>query len=178
MKSCDFHAARGLTLCFVVAAAVCGSAFAEDIPTSSDPVVGMLGAWEFSNADRDKVCRFVFRADAVAGGNRLEIDKNCPDLFPATKDIVAWSLDKFGTLHLLDAKGNAAIELSEAEVGLFDGFEPTQGRYVLQISTAVPIRSADEMVGKRTPLVYHLEAEVEAHRRELAAQFGRPFTGL
>jgi len=147
MKAFRFCVNRGAAFCFAVAAGLCGGAFAQDVSSANDAVAGMIGAWEFSNADRDKVCRFVFRADALAAGYRLEIDKNCPNLFPATKDIVAWSLDKFGTLHLVDANGKAAIELSEAEVGLFDGFEPSQGRYVLQIATAVPIRSADEMVG-------------------------------
>jgi hypothetical protein len=107
----------------------------------------MIGTWEFSNADRDKICRFIFRADAVASGYRLDIDKNCPTIFPATKDIVAWTVDNFGSLRLLDASGNPAIELTEAEAGIYDGFEPDQGRYVLQSAAAAPIRSAEDMVG-------------------------------
>lgn len=107
----------------------------------------MVGAWEFSNADRDKICRFNFRADVAARGYKLDIDKNCPSLFPTTKDIVAWSVDNFGGLRLLDANGNAMIELNEAEAGLYDGFEPGQGRYVLQNAAAAPVRSAEDMVG-------------------------------
>ena len=50
-------------------------------------------------------------------------------------------------MRLLDAGGNAAIELTEAEAGIYDGFEPGQGRYVLQSAAAAPVRSTEEMVG-------------------------------
>ena len=64
------------------------------------------------NADRDKICRFNFRPEAATGGYKLDIDKNCPNLFPTTKDIVGWAVDNFGGFRLLDASGNAVIELS------------------------------------------------------------------
>ena len=107
----------------------------------------MIGAWEFSNADHDKICRFNFRADAVPGGSKIDIDKNCPNLFPSTKDIVAWAVDNYGSLRLLDAHGNAVIELTEVESGMYDGFTPEEGRYILQTAAAAPMRSADDMVG-------------------------------
>ena len=129
------------------AASLCTAAYAQDTPAPSDPASAMIGTWEFSNADRDKVCRFVFRKDVVPSGHKLEVDKSCPNLFPATKDIVAWAVDSFGSLRLLDSAGNPAIELSEAEVGLYDGFEPGQGRYVLQIVVTAPPRSAEDQVG-------------------------------
>ena len=87
----------------------------------------MVGAWEFSNADHDKICRFNFRADAVPGGYRLDIDKNCPNLFPSTKDIVAWTVDNYGELRLLDAQGNAVIELTEVESGMYRRLHPRRG---------------------------------------------------
>ena len=108
----------------------------------------MTGAWEFSNADHDKICRFNFRANAIAGGSKLDIDKNCPNLFPSTKEIVAWALDNYGNLRLLDAQSNAVIELTEVESGMFDGFTPEEGRYILQTAAAAaPMRSTDDMVG-------------------------------
>jgi len=133
-----------------------GVAVAQDTPPSEpppseaatpEPGTVMSGVWEFSNADRDKVCRFVFRPDAAAGGYKLDIDRNCATLFPVTRDIVAWTTDKFGALRLIDGHGSAVIELSEAETGIYDGFEPGQGRYILQIAAALPVRSADDMVG-------------------------------
>ena len=115
--------------------------------TPSDPIGAMVGAWEFSNADHDKICRFNFRADAVSGGYKLDIDKNCPSVFPSTKDIVAWAIDNYGSLRLIDARGNAVVELTEVESGMYDGFTPEEGRYILQTAAAAPVRSADDMVG-------------------------------
>jgi Protease inhibitor Inh len=138
---------RRAVIGIAVAAALCSRVLAQGSSNLSDAANAMIGTWEFSNADRDKICRFIFRADGLADGYKLEIDKNCPNLFPATRNIVAWSVDNFGTLRLLDAGGNAAIELSEAEAGIYDGFEPGQGRYILQSTAAAPIRSADDMVG-------------------------------
>jgi hypothetical protein len=114
---------------------------------AKDPVGDMIGAWELSNADHDKVCKFSFRADTAAGGYKLDIDRNCPNVFPSTKDIVAWTIDNYGNLRLLDAGGEAVIELTQVEGGMFDGFKPEEGRYVLQAAAAVQTRSADDMAG-------------------------------
>jgi len=108
----------------------------------------MIGAWEFSNADHDKICRFSFRNDTVPGGYKLDIDKNCSNVFPTTKDIIAWTVDNFGNLRLLDNHGDAVIELTEVESSMYDGFKPEEGRYILQAAAAAPIRSADDMVGE------------------------------
>ena len=130
-----------------VAMSLCCGALAQGPSAPSDAAKAMIGAWEFSNADHDKVCRFVFRADAATGGYRLDVEKNCANLFPSTKDVVGWAVDNYGGLRLLDAGGNAAIELTLAETGIYDGFEPGQGRYVLQSATAAPVRSAEDIVG-------------------------------
>ncbi len=130
-----------------VAVSLCCSALAQDKSTLSDPAQAMIGAWEFSNADRDKVCRFMFRADAVAGGYRADVDRNCANLVPSTKDIAGWTIDNYGTLRLFDAHSNAVLELTEVESGIFDGFQPGEGRYVLQSAAAAPVRSADDMIG-------------------------------
>jgi hypothetical protein len=141
----------GLLRGFVVTATAIAlgslGAMAQEAPASSDAINAMIGNWEFSNADRDKVCRFVFRSEAAAGGYKVDIDKNCANLFPSTKDIVVWTLDSFGTLRLLDKTGTDLIELSEAESGIFDGFQPGEGRYVLQSAAVAPPRTAEELVG-------------------------------
>jgi hypothetical protein len=155
--------------CAAMAASLCGGgAFAQGTQTDtlapsapsqnapaqnappnglSDAANAMIGAWEFSNADHDKTCRLNFRADAVSGGYKLDIDKNCPNVFPSTKDITAWAVDNYGNLRLLDARGNAVVELTEVESGMYDGFKPEEGRYILQAAAAAPVRSTDEMVG-------------------------------
>jgi len=132
----------------LVTVSFCGGALAEEAQTAGDAASAMVGAWEFSNADHDKICRFNFRTDAVAGGYKLDVDKNCPTVFPSTKDIVAWALDSYGALRLLDASGNAVVELTEAETGIYDGFQPGEGRYVLQSTAAATVRSAEDMAGE------------------------------
>jgi hypothetical protein len=139
--------AIGLLVGMSILAGVRDGAMAEDAPALSDAASAMIGAWELSNADHDKTCRFIFRADQVPNGYKLDIDKNCPAVFPATRDLVAWTVDAYGGLQLRDATGKTAIELTEAEAGIYDGFEPAQGRYVLQSAAAAPILSAEDMVG-------------------------------
>jgi Protease inhibitor Inh len=144
---------RGITIVVAIAGCLCGGmALAQDAqpqaaPAPSDAAKAMIGAREFSDADRDRICRFNFRAEAVPGGYKLDIDKNCPGLFPSTAKIAAWTLDNYGSLRLLDGKGNAVIELTEVESGIYDGFQPEEGRYILQSAAAVPVRSAEQMVG-------------------------------
>jgi hypothetical protein len=116
-------------------------------PSGEEAANAVLGAWEFSDADHNRVCRFNFRGEAAAGGRRLDVDKNCPNLFPSTKEVVGWALDNYGGLRLLNGRGEAVIELTEVESGMYDGFAPGEGRYVLQTAAAAPVRSADEMVG-------------------------------
>ena len=147
MKTGGLNPTRSVALVITILAGVCGSALAQDTPAASEAASAMIGAWEFSNADHDKICRFNFRSETATGGYRLEIDKNCASIFPTTKDIVGWAVDNFGGLRLLNAGGNSVIELSLAEAGLYDGFDPEQGRYVLQSAAAAPVRSAEDMVG-------------------------------
>ena len=145
----------GAIIGLAAAVIVCGAvAQAEDTQSPpegekspGDIVSTLAGAWEFSNADHDKVCRFNLRADPSPGGYKLDIDKNCATIFPKTKEIVGWAIDKFGSLRLLDLRGNTVIELTEAEAGIYDGFEPGQGRYILQSAASATVRSAADMVG-------------------------------
>jgi hypothetical protein len=141
------HFGRRAIIGVAVVVSLCSGALAQDSPALSDAASAMIGAWEFSNADHDKICRFTFRADAMADGYKLDIDKNCANLFPLTKDIAAWAVDAYGTLRLIDGRGHTVIELTEAETGIFDGFQPGEGRYVLQSAAAAPVRSAEDMVG-------------------------------
>src|ERR1700689_4044100 len=137
----------GLLVGMSILFGICDRAFAEDAATQSDAATAMVGTWEFSNADHDKVCRFIFRADQVANGYKLDIDKNCPAVFPVARDLVAWTVDNYGGLRLLSAAGKAVIELAKAEDGIYDGFDPVQGRYVLQSAAAAPVHSAEDMIG-------------------------------
>jgi hypothetical protein len=147
MSASGFGVGRGAMIGFALAGGLCGVALAQEPTTPGDAANVMTGTWEFSNADHDKTCRFTFRADAVAGGYKLDVDRNCANLFPSTKDVAGWMVDSYGSLRLLDARGNAIIELTEAEAGIFDGFQPGEGRYVLQSAVAAPVHTVEDMVG-------------------------------
>jgi hypothetical protein len=159
---------RGVIIGISFAVSVCGVAIAQDEKVTeppvappqatqpqgdqqqsqaTDPVAGMIGAWELSNADHDKICKLNFRNDPAPGGYKVDIDKNCANVFPSTKAIVAWAIDNFGGLRLLDSGGEAVIELSQVEGGMFDGFKLEEGRYVLQAAAAVHTRSAEDVIG-------------------------------
>lgn len=163
MKSC------GVIVAGAIAAGLCGgAAYAQnaqgggqnDAPPQPAPAQAapaqnglseaanaMIGTWEFSNADHDRICHFTFRTEAATGGYKLDIDKNCPNLFASTATIVGWSLDNYGDLRLLDAGGKEVVELSEVEGGMYDGFTPEEGRYILQTAAAAPTLTAADMVG-------------------------------
>jgi hypothetical protein len=116
-------------------------------PGAEDPANAMLGAWEFSDADHNRICHFTFRGEAASGGRRLDVDKNCASLFPSTKNISGWALNNYGDLSLLDSHGEAVIELTQVESGMYDGFTPGEGRYVLQTAASAPVHLAEDMVG-------------------------------
>jgi hypothetical protein len=120
---------------------------AADKPAGAEGADPLIGSWELSNADHDKVCHLTFRADPVPGGRKLEIDRNCANLFPSTRDVTAWSMDNFGNLRLINSRGAAAVELAVAEAGIFDGIQPGEGRYILQSSAAAPVRSSEQLLG-------------------------------
>jgi hypothetical protein len=139
----------GIFIVVAVAASLFGGVtLAQDTQTpNTGAAAAMVGTWELSNADHDKICRLIFRSDAVPGGLKIEIDKSCANVFPSTKNIIAWAMDSYGNLNLLDAQGSAVIELTEVESGIYDGFNPEEGRYILQSAASAPVRSADDMVG-------------------------------
>jgi Protease inhibitor Inh len=114
---------------------LCGPALAQKATTLNDSAKAMIGdSWEFSNADRDKVCTVTFKSDPVAVGLKLEFDANCGNLFPLVRSIVGWKYPDDDLLYLLDAQGKALIEFSEVEDGIFEA--PTPGLGVLFLQNA------------------------------------------
>ena len=127
---------------FFTATASVGQALNESAKT-------MIGAWEFSNADRDRVCTVTFSADRSGSGYKVEFDARCSDLFPLVRDITAWTYPDNDLLNLLDSKGKSLIQFSEVETGIFEA--PTPGLGVLFLQNAAeagaPPRPAEEVAG-------------------------------
>lgn len=106
------------------------------------------GAWEISNAERDKSCTAVFRAEAAAGGRRVEFDRACDGVFPVTRDVTAWTRGPNDAVQLVDRAGKILLEFTEVEGGLYEGERPGEGLYFMQNVAAGPAwRTAEQMTG-------------------------------
>ena len=140
-----------VALALIAVAALDGGARAQTPP--SDTAKAMVGTWELSNADHDRVCSVTFKLNPIGAFYALELDKACADQFPATRDIVSWSFGKRDMLLLNDARGQPILEMLEAEAGTYEGLRPNEGRYVLQNAAVVAAsreRTADQMFGEWT----------------------------
>ena len=132
--------------------AVVGNQAAAQAPsaqTPSDAAKAMVGAWEISNADRDKHCNLNFKTDPVKGGFKIEFDKNCLDIFPASRDVESWAIvNDFLRLH--DARGRIVFEFTEVESGMFEAERVGEGLYFLQnLAAAAPAaQTAEQMTGE------------------------------
>jgi hypothetical protein len=102
--------------------------------TLGDPAKGLIGTWEFSNADRDKICSVTFKSDATKLGFKVEFEKKCVELFPVVSDVAAWTFPDNDLLRFVDSQGNALVEFSEVEDGIYEA--PTPGLGVLFLQNA------------------------------------------
>lgn len=116
-----------------------------------DAIKALAGGWEISNADREKACNLTFKTDSAKGGFKVEFDKACAGVFPATKDVEAWAIVK-DDLRLLDARGRTVFEFTEVESGMYEAERANEGLYFLQslAATAPAARAAEDMFGDWT----------------------------
>ena len=126
-----------------------GPALAQTPATLGESAKALLGTWEFSNADHDKICSVTFKSDPAPVGFKLEFDKNCAELFPLVGDIVGWSFPENDLLHLLDAERKSLIEFSEVEDGIYEAPTPGVGVLFLQNAAAAgpPPKGPEEVAG-------------------------------
>ena len=139
------------TALIVLAALALSPAHAQQA-AMGDSAKDMLGAWEFSNADRDKRCTATFKNTAVKGGFKVEFDANCASLFPFIADVTGWRYPENDNLFLFDAGGKTLAEFSEVESGMFEA--PTAGVGVLFLQNAAaaapPPKKPEEVAGDWT----------------------------
>jgi len=129
-----------------------GGALAQTPPTLGESAKKVIGTWEFSNADRDKVCTATFSADRSPGGFEVNFDEACPKLFPLVNDVVAWNYPENDLLRLLDAQGRSLVEFSEVEDGIYEAPTPGVGVLFLQNPAAAgaPPKPPDQVAGDWT----------------------------
>ena len=119
-------------------------------PTSlGEAAKALIGNWEFSNADRDKICTATFKTDQTKVGFKVEFDKNCATLFPLVSDVAGWSFPEGDLLKLLDAQGRALAEFSEVEDGIYEAPTPGVGVLFLQKADAAgpPPKPPEQVAG-------------------------------
>ena len=136
---------RGALLGLLLLAASTG-----EVAAQSEAAKAMAGTWEFSNADRDRICTLTFRTDRGPGGMRVEFDRNCVNLYPFVRDIVAWTLSENDFLRLLDAQGKSVLDFSEVESGIYEAPRPGEGILFIQNASALgpKPKTAEEITGE------------------------------
>ena len=117
--------------------------------TAAEAAKDMVGAWEISNADRDRRCVVTFSTDTAPGGLKLALDAGCATVFPMLKDVTVWTIQANGALRLLDGKGATTLEMSEVESGIYEGERKGEGLYFMQpqSAAAIPARTPEQMFG-------------------------------
>ncbi|HSP50832.1 MAG TPA: AprI/Inh family metalloprotease inhibitor [Pseudolabrys sp.] len=123
-----------------------GATLAQTSVTFGDSAKAMIGTWEFSNADHDKVCTVTLKSDPAPVGFKAAFDKNCANLFPLVADVVGWSFPENDLLRLLDVQGKSLVEFSEVEDGIYEAPTPGVGVLFLQNAAAAPPPKPPEQV--------------------------------
>ncbi|HLG80350.1 MAG TPA: AprI/Inh family metalloprotease inhibitor [Bradyrhizobium sp.] len=109
----------------------------------------MIGQWELSTTDRSKTCVVTMKDDQTQLGLKLELEPGCAAALPFSKDIKAWSIKGLDIVRLQDASGEAVLDFTEVEKGIFEGVRPNEGVYILQNLAAARslAKSQDQMIG-------------------------------
>jgi len=133
-------------LAVVVAAMFAVPALAQDAVNLKK---AMIGQWELATTDRSKTCVVTLKADAAGQGLKIELEPGCPAALPFAKSIAAWSVKGLDIVRLQDAAGEAVIDFTEVETGIFEGVRQGEGVYILQDLAAARslAKSMDQMIG-------------------------------
>jgi hypothetical protein len=109
----------------------------------------MIGQWELSTTERSKTCVVTLKGDTSPQGLKLELEPGCPAALPFTKDIKAWNIKGLDIVRLQDGAGQAVIDFTEVESGIFEGMRTGEGIYILQNLAAARslAKSMDQMIG-------------------------------
>ncbi|OAF17120.1 AprI/Inh family metalloprotease inhibitor [Bradyrhizobium neotropicale] len=139
-------ALRVVALAIAACIAAMSPARAQDATTLKKD---MVGQWELSTTERSKTCVVTLKGDAAGHGFKLELEPACRTALPFTKDIVAWSVKGLDIVRLQDATGEAVIDFTEVEAGIFEGLRQGEGVYILQDLAAARsmAKSMDQMIG-------------------------------
>jgi Protease inhibitor Inh len=133
---------------------ICMPDASAQAPAASDAARAMAGAWEISNAARDKTCPLTFTIDAGEGGFKLELDPGCRTAFPSVKDVAAWTMGPNDSVRLLDTKGVVILDFSEVESHMYEAERKGEGLFFMRTQAAIKAAtvSPEQMIGDWTML--------------------------
>jgi Protease inhibitor Inh len=137
----------GVVLAALVALAAVSPARAQRDATALKK--DMIGQWELATTERSKTCVVTLKPDSTPQGLKLELEPGCAAALPFTKDITAWNIRGLDIVRLQDAAGEAVIDFTEVETGIFEGLRQGEGVYILQNLAAARslAKSMDQMIG-------------------------------
>jgi hypothetical protein len=131
-----------------------GEGAGAQVPAPSDAAKAMVGAWEISNADRDRTCALSFMLDRAAAGFKLELDAPCGSVFPSLKDVATWAMGPNDAVRLFDSKGVMILDFTEVESGMYEAERKGEGLYFMRTQAAIKAATvtADQLFGDWTLL--------------------------
>src|SRR5258705_5072261 len=124
----------------VIALAFSAAGAGEKAP--SDAAKEMVGAWEISNAARDKTCPVTFKLEPAAGGFKLDLDEACGSAFPSLKDVVIWTMGPNDAVQLLNSKGAVVLDFMEVESHMYEAERKGKGEGLFFMRTQAAIQAA------------------------------------
>ncbi len=138
----------------VVAIALCVVGAAAQTPVPSDAAKEMAGAWEISNAARDKTCPVTFKLEPGSSGFKLDLDEVCGTAFPPLKDVVIWIMGPNDSVRLLNSKGAVVLDFMEVESHMYEAERKGEGLFFMRTQAAIKAAtvSPEQVFGEWTLL--------------------------
>jgi Protease inhibitor Inh len=121
----------------VVAVALSAGSAAAQAQVPSDAAKEMAGAWEISNAARDKTCPVIFKLEPGSGGFKLDLDEVCGTAFPPLKDVVVWTMGPKDAVRLLNSKGAVVLDFMEVESHMYEAERKGEGLFFMRTQAAI-----------------------------------------
>jgi hypothetical protein len=127
----------GLVATALAVLALSAGAAGAQAPEPSDAAKDMVGAWEISNAARDKTCPVTFTLDAAGGGFKLDLDESCGTAFPPLKDVIFWTMGPNDAVRLVNSKGDIVLDFTEVESRMYEAERKGEGLFFLRTQADV-----------------------------------------
>jgi len=145
---------RAFFVVATLAISIPGASAQAPAPSDAAQAMAMVGAWEISNAARDKTCPVTFTLDVGDGRFKLELDPGCGAAFPPLKDVGAWAMGPNDSVRLFDSKGVVILDFSEVESGMYEAERKGEGLFFMRTQAAIKAATvtAEQLFGDWTLL--------------------------